>query len=195
MRKDGLFLAPGDPALNVALNEAMKSTLSMTRVFAAGIAPRIQPALVEQFVRIPLTKHSHDLLGRLDIATDEDLVVDLKTSNRKKNQGDVDRSDQLTFYEAAFEFETGRSCKGAALEVIVQTKTPSIQTLHRVGGERDRQILLAKINTMLTGLKSGVFLPAAPGAWCCSPKYCGYFGSCPFVDSERKAAAEAAFAS
>lgn len=191
--KDGLFLAPDDPPMDVALGQAKDSAVSMTKVFAGAIAPRIQPALVERFVTIPLPAHSHDLLGRLDCATDHDEVIDLKTSGKRKSQDDVDRSDQLTFYDAAFQYETGRPCKGVRLEVVVETKTPTAQTLRRVRGARDREILLAKINTMLAGVAAGVFLPAAPGSWCCSPRYCGYAMTCPFFDSERKAAAEAVF--
>jgi hypothetical protein len=193
IRKDGLFLTPEEETIGAqkVIGQIKDSAVTMTGAFVRGIAPRIQPAMVEKFITIPIPNCSHDLLGRLDIATEGDEVVDLKTSSRKKTQEDIDRSDQLTFYDAAFEYETGRPCKGLSLEVVIETKIPTTQTLRSTRGPKDRGILVAKINTILAGVKAGVFLPAASGAWCCSPRFCGYWHTCPFVDAERKAAAEA----
>lgn len=192
--KDGLFLAPEEVSIGVqrVLGEAKDRTHAMVRALRAEVAPRIQPAMVEKFIRIELPNHSHDLLGRLDLLTADHRVKDLKTSSKRKYQDEVDRSDQLTFYHMAVEYETGRAPTGIDLEVIVETKIPSVQSLTSNRTQKDRQILLNRINTMIAGVKAGIFLPAAPGSWCCSPKFCGYYADCPFVNSERKAAAESA---
>jgi len=57
--------------------------------------------------------------------------------------------------------------------------------------EQDRVALLHRINAMIAGVKAGTFLPAAPGVWACSPKFCGYWHTCPFVNAETIAAAQA----
>ena len=192
VRKDGLLLTQEEESIGTAkvIGGIKGSAVILTGAFARWVAPRIQPAMVEKFITIPIPDATHDLLGRLDIATVADEVVDLKTSSRKKTQEDVDRSDQLTFYDAAFEYETGRPCRGISFEVLVETKIPQVQSLWSTRAPKHRKILLAKINTMLAGVQAGVFLPAAAGNWCCSPKFCGYWSTCPFVDAERKAAAE-----
>jgi len=46
------------------------------------------------------------------------------------------------------------------------------------------------INAVVDGVKKGVFHPAPIGSWWCSPRFCGYWFSCPFINSERQAAAE-----
>lgn len=191
--QEGILLSAEENSrgMQTVLGEAKDRTYAMTGALHREIAPRIQPALVEEFVRIDLPNHSHDLLGRLDLATTDDEIVDLKTSSRKKNQNDIDRSDQLTFYGVAFKHQAGREPKGIRLEVIVETKVPSVQSLRSPRGESDKRILLNRINAMIAGVKAGVFLPAAPGSWLCSPKFCGYWETCPFVNSERRAAAEA----
>lgn len=194
VRKDGLFLTPEEESIGAQaiVGRAKDSAVALTNLYARDIAPRVQPIMVEEFVRIPIPRCSHDLLGRLDVVDDQDQVVDLKTSSRRKTQEDVDRSDQLTFYDAAVEYRLERKCRGVRLEVMVETKVPTVQTLRSERTRRDRDVLLGKINSMIAGIQASVFLPAAAGSWCCSPRFCGYWHSCPYVNTERKAAADAA---
>jgi len=191
--KDGLFLPPEQASIGMqkVLGDAKDRTQGMVRALRMEIAPRIQPAMTEKFIRIPLPKHTHDLLGRLDLATEDRRVKDLKTSSKRKYQDEVDRSDQLTFYHMAYEYETGAPPAGIDLEVIVETKVPSVQSLTSQRTMDDRKVLLHRINAMIAGVQAGTFLPAAPGSWICSPRFCGFYGSCGFINSERKAAAEA----
>lgn len=192
IRQEGLYLSPEESSIGSAkvIGAVKDSVARLARTFVQQIAPRIQPAFVEKLITIPVLDCTHDLKGRIDVATEGDCVVDLKSSNKRMTQDQVDRSDQLTFYDAAFEYEMDRDCQGVSLEVLVGTKKPRVQSLRRMPSPRDRRILLAKINTMLAGIKAGIFLPAAPGAWWCSPKYCGYAQTCSYFDAERKAAAE-----
>lgn len=175
-----------------ALGEAKDAAVSLTKVFHRDIAPKVQPTAVEEFVRVDLPNHSHDILGRVDVVDDKTIVRDLKTSGRRKSQDDVDRSDQLTYYAIAHKKLTGIRPAGVAFDVLVETKTPVSQILTSARDEHDVRAFVNKINAMLHGVKSGVFLPAAAGGWCCSPRFCGYWATCPFVNAERKAAADAA---
>ena len=191
--KEGLMLAPDEAArgLSAIRGELLDRAVVLAGLFHREVAPRVQPILVERFVRIELSQRSHDLLGRLDVADETDTIRDLKTSARRKTQDDVDRSDQLTFYHAAFKQETGRRARGVALDVLLDQKTPAVQTLTTERTDLDRQVFLNRLNAMLAGIKAGSFQPAALGSWCCSPRFCGWFFTCPYVNSERKAAAEA----
>jgi hypothetical protein len=58
-------------------------------------------------------------------------------------------------------------------------------------GSADFAALAARINVITHAIEAGIFTPAAPGSWCCSSKWCGYYlDGCPYVNSERIAAAE-----
>lgn len=190
--EDGLALTEDEEKIGAkkVLGETKDASVRLAGLFLRDVAPRVQPILVEEFVRIELPNHSHDLLGRLDVADQQDVIRDLKTGARKKTQADADGSDQLTFYSIAFRQRTGRQAKGVALDVLVDTKTPNAQFLTSERTAKDEGVYLAKLNSFLVSLKSGVFLPAAPGAWNCSAKWCGYWSTCPYVNSDRKAAAE-----
>jgi hypothetical protein len=193
IQNEGLMLAPDETARGVAKvkGEIVDRAVVLTKLFAERVAPSVQPALVEQFVTIELPNHTHDLLGRLDVTDTGDRIRDLKTAGRRKTQDDVDRSDQLTYYDAAFRKLTGRAPAGVTMDVLLDLKKPDVQTLHSSRDDKDRQVFLNRLNAMLAGVKAGSFPPAPLGAWCCSPKWCGYWFTCGFVNAERKAAAEA----
>lgn len=192
---EGLSLLPEEATRGLARvkGEIVDRAVALTRSVREHVAPKVQPVLVEQFVRIPLAGRPFDLLGRLDVADDRDLVRDLKTSSRRKSQDELDRSPQLVFYHAAFRHVTGRPAAGTVLDVLVETKTrtPAVQTLTGMPTEADRKVFLARLNAVVDGTARGAFPPAPVGAWWCSPRWCQWWGTCPFVNGERAAAAEA----
>jgi len=191
LEREGMMLTPDEEGRGLAKvkGELVDRATALTKTFHKHIAPTVQPVLVERFVRIDLPRHSHDLLGRLDCVDDGDRVRDLKTSSRRKSEDEVQRSDQLTFYHAAMKKETGREPKEVVLDVLVDTKTPAVQTLRSNRTQNDKQVFLNRLNSMIQGVNAGVFPPAPLGHWCCSPKFCGYWFTCPYVNSERTAAA------
>ncbi len=187
----GVFFDPDEAGrAEQVLGLAKDSAVALTRVFRRDISPRVQPVIVEEFVRIPIPTASHDLLGRLDVADTGKVVRDLKTSNRRKPQDEIDRSDQMTFYALAYRHKTGERPAGVALDVLVDTNTPASQILTSTRDEKDVAVFLHRVNAFLAGVKAGSFAPAPLGAWCCSPKYCGFFSSCPYVNPDRAAAAD-----
>lgn len=155
-----------------------------------GIAPTVIPALVETPVRVELPHLSHDLFGRIDVVDVDDAVRDLKTSGRRKSAEEAAQSDQLRFYRVAYEVATGRPVSRVVLDVVVKTQRPQIQQLSVEPDARDREVLVARVNAVLRALRSGDFTPAPVGAWNCSPRWCGYWNTCRFVNAERRAAVD-----
>jgi hypothetical protein len=175
----------------IVLGEAKDRTVEMAEVHAKKQAPDYQPIFVERPVRLALPG-SHDLLGIIDLGDDQDRVVDFKTAARSKSQTDVDESVQLTIYAAAFHAETGRKPSEVRLDTIVKTKTKTDrQVLTSSRDEADFQPLANRINAVTSAIQTGVFTPAPPGAWWCGPKWCGYWSTCPYVNSQRQAMADA----
>lgn len=172
----------------VVVGEAKDRLANMARVHAEQQAPDYQPVLVEKSVRIALPNAPRDLLGIIDLADEQDRVTDFKTGSRKKNQDDADGSVQLSIYDAAFRAEMGRAPSEVRLDTIVGQKTKTdrqVLVSHR--DDNDFSALANRINVVTSMIQAGIFAPASPGSWWCSPRWCGYWSTCKFVNSERRA--------
>lgn len=175
----------------VVIGEAKDSVAAMAKVHAEQQAPDYQPRLIEQTVRIELPNAPHDLLGIIDLADELDRVTDFKTAGRKKSQSDADDSVQLSIYAAAFHAHTGRKPQEVRLDSVIQTKTKTDrQVLVSDRGVDDFRALANRINVVSSSIQAGIFPPASPGSWWCSPRWCGYWSTCKFVNAERAALAE-----
>ena len=165
------------------VGKARDSVVTLGGLYADYVAPEYQPKFVEEEHRIVIPNASHDLLCYMDIADIREIVTDLKSAKKKKNQKEVDDSEQLSFYALVFRAITGHLPSAVRLEVLVDKKNPERQTpvLEAVRTMDDMQVILNRINVMLKGLKAGIFIPALATSWQCSPKYCGYFPTCKFA--------------
>lgn len=175
---------------SIVVAAAKDAVAEMAQVHADEQAPEYQPILVEETVRFELPG-PRDLLGIIDLATDDGKVVDFKTARRKKKQGDADDSVQLSIYAAAYERKTGTPPDRVRLDVLVQgSKGITRQVLDSSRGAADMDALANRINVISSAIESGIFPPAPPGAWNCSRRWCGFFDSCIYVNSERVSLAE-----
>jgi putative RecB family exonuclease len=176
---------------SIVIGEAKDSLRVLATVHAQQQAPDYQPILVEQTVRIELPNAPRDLLGIIDLADNLDRVTDFKTAGRKKNQADADDSVQLTTYAAAFHAHTGRQPSEVRLDSVIQTKTKTDrQVITSQRGGADFSALAHRINAVTRAIDAGNFTPTAPGSWWCSARWCGYWSTCKYVNSERKSLAE-----
>lgn len=160
------------------LGKTKDATIELGSLYRAEGAPATQPLIVEDTQIITIPDASHDLLGRLDLVDTNDCIIDYKTSARKKNRSDADSSIQFTCYALTFRKKFGRNTGGLRMEVYIAKKEPERQILETQRTMDQVERLANRINTMLTALKAGAFPPCAPGAWNCSPKWCGYYETC-----------------
>jgi hypothetical protein len=180
----------------LVLGEAKDQLVGLMWCHAAEQAPDYQPVAVERTTRILFPHATHDMLVITDLRDDQDRVIDFKTAGRKPPQSDADTSVQLTIEAAAFQIECGKSPSEVRLDAVTKTKVPRRHVLPSHRDRADYAALLSRINAMLATIaaftEKGVEpWPAAPvGAWWCCDKFCGYWRTCPHVNSERRAAAE-----
>jgi hypothetical protein len=180
--KGGYVLNPeeaGQGAANV-LGAAKDQAVKLIGVYATRQAPEYQPVIIEERVRIelPLVR---DFVGVIDLADDQDRIVDFKTASRSKQQAEADSSQQLTGYAALFQALKGKKPSSLRLDVVLKTKTPGRQVLNTTRDDSDFRVLGARLEAMSRSIDAGCFPPASPGAWWCSAKFCGYHSSCPYV--------------
>lgn len=191
--KDGVMLMDDEQSRGetIVLADAKDAVADMAEVHARQQAPEYQPVLVEQTVEIDLPNAEVNLRGTLDLADDQRRVVDFKTSGRSKSQDEADQSVQLTVYAAAYHAATGDPSAEQRLDTIVQTKTKTyrdVKTTTRTLA--DYRALAHRINAVHQAIRLGSFPPTTPGAYWCDPRYCGFFRTCRYVNSERRAKAE-----
>jgi hypothetical protein len=193
-----LFNRDEAPRRKAVLGEAKDMAVNLVGGLMDQYAPSVQPLLVEEKVRIILPKSSHDLLGILDIVT-ANGVDDMKTSMRKKRQDEADTSTALSTYAMAHKVAVGTFPKQLRLVNFIHrglTKTRTIpevevQPIQTTRTVPDLMALAKRMETTIRTAEAGNFPPAPVGVWWCSERFCGYWDTCPYVNSERKAASDA----
>lgn len=183
IKEDGVELTPEERAAGrkKVFGQQKDSAIRMTALFQKEIAPKVQPVFVQEKI-VMKAREDLELWGILDLATEDGYVVDVKTSKKKKSAGDVEGSDQLSWYAAAYRARTGRLPKGVRFDVVVDTgKNLSTQQIGTVRTIDHLHALNARVGSLLTAREKGVFAPAPEGAWWCSRKFCGYFPTCAYV--------------
>jgi hypothetical protein len=173
----------------VVIGEAKDETAELATLHAKEQAPDYQPVAAELRIEIPFPSATHDLVGYVDLIDDRDRVTDIKTIGKKPPAGIADESTQLTIYAAAFQRLYGKTASEVRLDFLrKRTKTMAPQRYIESSSRdvADFAALIYRINATLKAINAGIFTPASPGAWQCSPKWCGYWNTCRYVNSERK---------
>ncbi len=169
------------------LAETKDTVAAMAQVHAREQAPDYQPVYVEQRARITLPG-PRDVLGVIDLADDKGRIVDFKTAGKRKSQADADSSVQLTVYAAVYRAVTGDDPKEVSLDTLVAGKRSiSRDVVSSTRGMADYKALAHRFNAVSQSIDAGAFLPAMPGSWWCSAKWCGYWATCPYVNNTRAA--------
>lgn len=190
--RDGYRLTSEEMAVGVKpmLARTVDTVVALTGLYSDRVAPDMHPVLVEKKITARVSPEV-TLSGTLDLAGKDGRVRDLKTTGKTKPQSEADNSLQFSMYGLLYKAETGSYPTGFDMEQLVDLKTPKHVRLSTTRGEADYRALVARINTMLRARQAGVFAPAAVGSWNCSDRWCGFWSTCPYVNSERKAAAVA----
>lgn len=185
--QDGVFFAPEDlPSAKKALAEGKDTAVSLATLFRKELAPTITPALVEERIVIDLPGVDLPVVTILDVYTEDKTLRDLKTSGKKWHDGKAHASNQPTAYREAVRQATGEYPAALLFDVLVSNKTPVLQTLSTQRDAQDTAILARKFQLMCASINAGIFLPAQPDHWCCGPRFCGYFFTCPHIPAHRK---------
>jgi hypothetical protein len=186
--KQGVFLTREEESVgyNKVIGETKDSVVRLTDLFSTEVASEYQPVYVEESHRLVIPDSPYDLLAVMDLADDLDRVTDLKTAGKSKTQKEVDTSEQLSMYALVFKAITKRLPTEVRLETLVDTKTPKRQVLTAIRDQRDLEVLVARVDTMIKALAKGVFVPAPANSWACDERYCGYALTCPFYRTKNQ---------
>ena len=164
------------------------AVVGMSALYAEEVAPKIDPLYVERKITVKPQDSDITVRGQLDLGHEDplrgEIIRDNKTSAKSPNKRAADESQQLTMYSMLRWAETGSLPAGVALDYMIRTKTGILKTVSLESTRRleDVQTLVNRINVAVDAVKKGVFVPAQPGvAWWCSPAWCEYWTTCPYV--------------
>lgn len=168
--------------------EIIDQAVTLSGLHHRKLAPIIKPTAVERAFCLELEGFPYDIHGYIDIM-DNDLgiapvVRDTKTAARSPSQGDLDDgryADQMTIYATAVKVLDGKYPASLKVDALVKTKVPKVTTLSTNREDRDWEIFFRRMELMAKAIERGIFAPASEGAWCCAPKYCGYWVDCPYA--------------
>src|SRR5206468_4537185 len=115
------------------------------------------------------------LRGVIDLIEEGDVLVELKTSQRRWSVTDLPDNVQLTAYSYAYQMLFGRPVKELKLVNLMRTKHAAIET-HITGREpADHERLFHLGKELLKAVQTGVFIPNR-GCWLC--RDCEYDQDC-----------------
>lgn len=179
IKGEGIYLTKEEKIQRkTIIGKGRDDTTKLTGLYSEDVAPLIIPKEIELGFEFPCEKHK--ITGRIDIIDVQDALRDTKTASRRKNQKEVDASDQLTFYALAHEYLFGKPPKKIIMDTLVCTKVAKYDPIITKRSHDDITILIRRIYAAFDGMKKGVYLPTNPTNWWCDPKWCGYFETCKF---------------
>lgn len=185
--QDGVFFSPEEaPGAKVAMAKGKDDAIGLATLFGLELAPQIFPALIEHKVTLEIPGVEMPIVAILDCYTVDKQLRDLKTSGKKWADDKAHTSPQPTIYREAVKQDTGAYPNRIMFDVLVNNKTPILQTIETNRTEEDLQILVRQFGIMTASIKAGIFPPAQADHWCCSMKFCGYYFSCPHIPAHRK---------
>ena len=142
------------------------------------LAPQIQPISIEAKIRIPLKDFPLDIMGTWDIECRRD-IWDWKFKGKTPNQADADANIGFTIYNAAKKINDGIAPRHLHMAGIVKLKRgPKIFDIITKRNDDDFHRVLLTVNKIQKSIEAGIFLPASPLSWKCSPNWCDFFETC-----------------
>jgi len=185
--QDGVYIAPDEVSgARIAMAEGKDSAVRLASVWHKEVGTRIMPALVEEKIVIELPGVDLPIITILDCFTADKTLRDTKTSSRRWTTDKAHTSMQATAYRESVKVATGDYPEKIIFDVLVNNATPVLQLVETERSEMDTAILSRRFRTMLASIRAGIFMPAEPDSWICSPKFCGYWHSCPYIPAHKK---------
>jgi hypothetical protein len=115
------------------------------------------------------------------------IIRDTKTSKRKWSQEKADTSYQATVYYAAAKELYGKAPDNIFFDVYIKNKKGvDYEEIETKRTEEDFEFLKRRVQQILGCMQEGYFPPCDPNHWHCTPKWCNFWLSCPYITNRSK---------
>lgn len=187
--KNGVFIAYEDRSrAKTIVSEGLDSTIEKTRAAHELVFPTVkEPWLIEKWITIEEPELPIPLVGVIDLVERPGVIRDLKTSARKWSAGKIAEAvPQVAVYRHLLkhEFQIDASC---AFDVVGENKSgPWSQAFDVNATDEDYRQFILRARKVVDAINAGFFPPAPTGHWLCSPKWCGFWWTCPYIPEHRR---------
>ena len=165
-------------------DNVIDTAITLASLHHRELAPQVAPVAVERKWVLELNGYPVNLAGTID-CDEGDIIDDWKTAARSPAAGAEHQSGQATMYSLAKKVLDG-VIPTFRLGYLVKTKTPKALFRETRRTNEDFQALLLVVERVCEAIDKGIFLFAAgqdPRPWACSPRWCGFYGSCKGVNN------------
>ena len=193
IKTEGLLLTDEEKTVGAKAiqNEIEKEVVGFSAIFIDQVAPVYQPVMVEELMSFKLepAEEAIEIYGTLDLLDTHQDIVDLKSAAKRPAADEYENSPQPTMYSLLKLLGTGTAARAVNMEILLVQKTSSERITQVLKKKKaDFVALLHAIRVMARAMRAGIAVGSygQNGAWWCSKKWCGYWGTCPFVPEHKR---------
>lgn len=165
------------------------TSVAMSRHYVSLAAPFVDPIAVERKYVVEPRDLDIRLSGVVDLETLEPggrrAIRDIKTATRVPDDDAADVSDQLSMYALLDLLAGGKIADVFALDFVIKPTTPfarlRLLTQETTRTAADVERMIARLNNAIAATKAGVYLANGVNTWACSPTWCRFWTTCPYV--------------
>lgn len=156
------------------LGLANKTFMSYSKTFAHRLQPKhVEKRVQIDFCGIKLLGFS-DVIGVLD--EKQKSVIDYKSSNKSMSLVEMEGSLQLAFYGWYVQLVTENNAKDVELGIC---RLSNLIDYKFIQYRKSYAMWVRRVVLYVArSISMGNFVPCDPSSWCCSKKWCGYYGIC-----------------
>ncbi|KKL55855.1 hypothetical protein LCGC14_2251250 [marine sediment metagenome] len=186
--ENGVFFSPEEAgSAKTQMAEGVDTTVSLAGLYHKELAPKILlPKYVEERIVMDVPGVDIPFSGIIDVYTDDCWLLDIKSAAKRWPEGKADQEIQPTMYNELIKHRTGSYPKKLSFEIFTKAKEPKYQPIETTRTPDDFKVLVQRAQIMMKSIMAGIFPPAQPGHWICTPKWCGYWWTCPHIPKHRK---------
>jgi len=168
---------------------AKDHAIALTGLHRRRVTEVVDPHLLEVKVTADIPGYPNSLVGYIDLVERNYHLHDGKTTGAAIKADALATSTQGLVYPMLMELATGVRPPFFSLDIMKRpgkrARARYVQQSYEPNG--DYSPILLRLERMAKIIEAGAFMPAAPGHWKCSSKYCVYFSDCPWGRARRVA--------
>jgi len=166
---------------------AQDQTIRLVLAYHYDIATQIKPKRVERKWVLEAPDYDFDISGTMDV--DEGYKIrDTKTMKINGGQRIVDLSEQYTFYSMAKYYIDKIMVEYVYQDNLIKPteKRDAYGISYRSTRNKDDfAVAITRFAMACNVINRGAYVPANPVDPLCSPKFCGFYKTCPYVNGKR----------
>jgi len=157
-----------------SLDDMKAQGVKTVKAYQEKVAPGVQPQVVEHLWSMEVGNRDWVITGQTDLITDDDLVIDLKTSGRRLSKPRPEQVFQVSTYAMGWKAQTGRPGIHGRLDLAIRGKEETISLDVEL---QDTQSVVSTFDNVAMSIQRE-WWPVFRNHYLCSRKYCSHWEIC-----------------